>query len=109
MPSLVTEDREPAAQARPTTPLDAMHHAKSFIRTYTHATPYLRTRKFLPTTRLSRSARVLGTHTTHGAHSRTQGVRRSPYQWYRYSLAGGTQGAGAVRYRPSLAPAVRVQ
>ena len=48
-------------------------------------------------------------HTTHGAHTRTQGVRASPYQWYRYSLAGGTQGAGAVRYRPSLAPAVRVQ
>ena len=51
----------------------------------------------------------VSSHTTHGAHTRTQGVRASPYQWYRYSLAGGTQGAGAVRYRLSLAPAVRVQ
>ena len=51
----------------------------------------------------------LGAHTTHGAHTRTQGVRPSPYQWYRYSLAGGTQGAGAVRCRPPLALAVRVQ
>ena len=42
-----------------------------------------------------------GSHTTHGAHLNTQGVRLSLYQRYRYSLSSGTQGAGAVRYRPS--------
>ena len=51
--------------------------------------------------RRSDAANVQATHTTHGVHLNTQGVRLSLYQRYRYSLSSGTQGAGAVRYGPS--------
>ena len=45
-------------------------------------------------------------HTTHGAHTCTQGVGLAEYQRYRYSLTEVTHGAGARRYRARQVPPV---
>ena len=45
-------------------------------------------------------------HTTHGAHTCTQGVGLAEYQRYRYSITEVTHGAGARRYRARQVPPV---